>query len=101
MRSLPVLRVLFCAGLSIFFLSQISILAAPQTSPVSGDDVYHKRCASCHDPAGSRAPTRGALQKFPAKHILRSLDFGGMRAGAGSLNAPRREAVAIFLGTGG
>jgi len=77
MKSLQVsLRVLFHVGLSIFFVSEIALFAAPQASTVSGADVYQKRCASCHDQAGSSAPTREALQKLPAKHILRAMDFG-------------------------
>ena len=68
------LRALSSVGLSIFFLLEISAFAVPQAPAVSGADVYQKRCASCHDKAGSNAPTRDALQKLPAKHILRSLD---------------------------
>jgi len=89
-----------CAGLSTFFLSAISAFAAPQAAPISGADVYQKRCASCHDKAGSNAPTREALQKLPAKHILRSLDFGVMMGIAGPMKRPEREAVASYLGTG-
>src|SRR6202008_1411841 len=89
-----------CAGLSAFFLSAISAFAAPQAAPISGADVYQKRCASCHDKAGSNAPTREALQKLPAKHILRSLDFGVMMGIAGPMKRPEREAVASYLGTG-
>jgi polyvinyl alcohol dehydrogenase (cytochrome) len=93
-------RVVLCAGLSIFFVSEISVFAAPQTATVSGVEVYQKRCASCHDQAGSRAPAREVLQKLPAKHILRALDFGVMMGVAGPLKRPEREAVASFLGTG-
>jgi polyvinyl alcohol dehydrogenase (cytochrome) len=101
MRSLQIpLRVLFCAGLSVLFLSKISVDAAPQGSPVSGPAVYQKRCASCHDQADSHAPKREALQKFSAKHILRSLDFGMMMGVSGPMKRDEREAVASFLGTG-
>src|SRR5580700_6859575 len=70
--------------------------AAPS---VSGADVYQKRCASCHDQAGSRAPSRDALQKLSAARILRTLDFGLMMAVAYPINRAEREAVANFLGT--
>ena len=93
-------RLVLCAGLSIFLVSEISVFAAPQTATVSGVDVYQKRCASCHDQAGSRAPMREVLQKLPAKHILRALDFGVMMGVAGPMKRPEREAVASFLGTG-
>jgi polyvinyl alcohol dehydrogenase (cytochrome) len=93
--------VLSCVWLSIFCLSTTSASAVPQAASVSGAEVYQKRCASCHDQAGSNAPTREAIQKLPAKHILRSLDFGVMMGVAGPLKRPEREAVATFLGSGG
>src|ERR1700722_2888864 len=71
----------------------------PATSSVSGDDVYQKRCATCHDQAGARAPSRDALQKFSAARILRTLDFGLMMAVAYPINRAEREAVANYLGT--
>ena len=53
----------------------------------------------CHDQAGSRAPSRDALQKLSAARILRTLDFGLMMAVAYPINRAEREAVANFLGT--
>ncbi|HSZ18454.1 MAG TPA: PQQ-binding-like beta-propeller repeat protein [Candidatus Acidoferrum sp.] len=74
--------------------------ASPTAPPtISGADVYQKRCASCHDQAGSRAPSRDALQKLSAARILRTLDFGLMMAVAYPINRAEREAVANFLGT--
>src|SRR5580692_3915462 len=98
---LPV-RFLFCLVLAVLALSEVSALAAPQApSPaVSGSDVYQKSCASCHDQAGSRAPTKEALQKLTATHIRRSLDLGMMMGVAGPMKREEREAVATFLGTG-
>ena len=92
--------VLMCVWLTIFCLSNTSASSVPQAASVSGAEVYQKRCASCHDQAGSSAPTREAIQKLPAKHILRSLDFGVMMGVAGPLKRPERESVATFLGTG-
>ena len=94
------IRVLSCVCLTIFLLSEISVFAAPQANPVSGPEVYQKRCASCHDQVGSRVPTRETLQKMPAKRILRALDFGLMMGVAGPMKREEREAVASFLGTG-
>jgi len=94
----------FCLGLTIFFpvffLANMSAFAEPQATSVSGAEVYQQRCASCHDKAGSNAPSRDAMQKFSAKHILRSLDFGEMMGVAGPLKREEREAVAGFLGKG-
>ena len=92
--------VLSCVWLTIFCLPATSASTVPQAASVSGAEVYQKRCASCHDKASSNVPTRDALEKLPAKHILRSLDFGVMMGVAGPLKRPEREAVATFLGTG-
>jgi polyvinyl alcohol dehydrogenase (cytochrome) len=77
--------------------------SAPSTSPAapspSGEDVYQKRCARCHDQEGSRAPSKDALQKLSSTRILRTLDFGLMMAVAYPINRADREAVANFLGT--
>jgi polyvinyl alcohol dehydrogenase (cytochrome) len=89
------------------FIGAIPAAAAQNSAPtppstpssVSGADVYQKRCASCHDQAGSRAPSRDALQKLSAARILRTLDFGLMMAVAYPINRAEREAVANFLGT--
>jgi len=80
--------------------AQNSAASSPAASPPApGADVYQKRCASCHDQAGSRAPTRDALQKLSAARILRTLDFGLMMAVAYPINRADREALANFLGT--
>src|SRR6266851_9949842 len=100
-------RLCFPIVLFVGFLCAIQAAAAqnpapvsPSASPlVSGADVYQKRCASCHDQAGSRAPSRDALQKLSAARILRTLDFGLMMAVAYPIKREEREAVANFLGT--
>jgi polyvinyl alcohol dehydrogenase (cytochrome) len=80
--------------------AQNSTPTAPSApSSLSGADVYQKRCASCHEQAGSRAPSKDALQKLSAARILRTLDFGLMMAVAYPINRAEREAVANFLGT--
>jgi len=97
----------FHVAIFTLFLSAIPVSAAQNSTPaaasapssVSGADVYQKRCASCHDQAGSRAPSRDALQKLSAARILRTLDFGLMMAVAYPINRADREAVANFLGT--
>jgi polyvinyl alcohol dehydrogenase (cytochrome) len=95
-----VIQLLVYGGIAVLFLPRGATLAAPQTNPVSGADVYQKRCASCHDKAGSTAPPRDALQKFSADHIRRSLDFGVMMGIAGPMKREEREAVATYLGMG-
>jgi polyvinyl alcohol dehydrogenase (cytochrome) len=101
----------FCVSLSIlpFLIGTISAAAAQNpaagsstalaAASVSGADVYQKRCARCHDQAGSRAPSRDALQKLSAARIMRTLDFGLMMAVAYPIKREEREAVANYLGT--
>src|ERR1700674_1578795 len=93
---IPMLAVFLCAVPAA--AAQNSAPAPPSApSSVSGADVYQKRCASCHDQAGSRAPSRDALQKLSAARILRTLDFGLMMAVAYPIKREEREAVANFL----
>src|SRR5512135_3590291 len=80
-------------------LALLMIVAAlPVGAAVSGEAVYQKRCASCHDSAGERIPPRDALKQLSVARILRTLDFGVMVNIAYVLNREEREAVATFLG---
>lgn len=99
----------FCVSFSMLaYLAAAMPVAAGQNPPnastvssaaPSGAEVYQKRCATCHEQAGSRAPSRDALQKLSAARILRTLDFGLMMAVAYPINRADREAVANYLGT--
>lgn len=68
---------------------------------VSGEAVFQRRCASCHDSAAERIPPRAALQQLTSARILRVLDFGTMMSMAYPLSREEREAVAAFLGKPG
>ncbi len=85
------------AAISVLTLTVIPAVAAP----VSGEDVYRRRCAACHDSAAERVPPRDALKQLPASRILRALDFGVMINVAGPMTRDEREAVAAFLGIDG
>jgi len=71
-----------------------------QAAEPSGEAVYAKYCAACHDQVGARIPTHEALAKMSAARILRTLDFGLMMSIAYPIRRDEREAVAKFLGTG-
>lgn len=78
----------------------ITILTTPAAlAAASGEEVYTKRCASCHDQTNPRIPPRESLKKIPATRILKVLDFGVMMQIAYQMSRPDREAVAKFLGT--
>ena len=65
---------------------------------VSGEAVYQKHCARCHEMATPRVPHREALMQMSASRILRSMDFGSMMALSYRLRRNEREAVAAYLG---
>src|SRR5438128_1919585 len=83
-----------------FALSTLApaLSAAP---PVSGEAVYQKICAACHDSGNPRVPPRDELKKFSATRILRAMDFGVMNNVATKLRQDEREAVANYLGVPG
>ena len=86
-----------------FIAALLSLVAAQfaPAAPVSGDALYQKRCAACHDSAAERVPPRDALKKMSVARILRALDFGAMINIAGPMTREEREAVATFLGVAG
>jgi polyvinyl alcohol dehydrogenase (cytochrome) len=65
----------------------------------SGEAVYTRRCASCHDQLNPRIPPKASLQKLPATRIVRALDTGAMMAIAFTMHRDDRLAVAAYLGT--
>jgi polyvinyl alcohol dehydrogenase (cytochrome) len=75
-----------------------ALVALPSLAAVSGEAVYQRRCAGCHDSGAERTPPRGALEQLSVARILRTLDFGVMINIAYVLNREEREAVANYLG---
>jgi len=84
-----------------FLAFVISATAAAAQAP-SGEAVYTRRCAACHDkPADGRTPAVNTLRAMTATRILRTLDFGAMMTIAYQLRRDERDAVASFLGKPG
>ena len=81
------------------FLVPLVIWATPLHAASSGEAVYLKRCAVCHDQVNERIPPRSVLQKMPAARIVRALDVGAMMAVGFTLSREDRMAVASYLGT--
>jgi polyvinyl alcohol dehydrogenase (cytochrome) len=73
-------------------------LALPASAAVSGEAVYQRRCAGCHDSGREGTPPRDALKQLSVARILRTLDFGVMINIAYVLDREERDAVAHFLG---
>ena len=76
----------------------LAAAALPSAAAVSGEAVYLKRCAACHDSGREGTPPREALKQLSVARILRTLDFGVMINIAYVLDREEREAVARFLG---
>src|SRR6516165_2599860 len=83
---------------AVFLTLLMAALPLHVEAAVSGEAVYQKRCASCHDSANERTPPREALKQLSVQRILRTLDFGVMINVAYVLSRDEREAVANFLG---
>ncbi|MGD0135555.1 MAG: PQQ-binding-like beta-propeller repeat protein [Bryobacteraceae bacterium] len=76
----------------------VVLAALPCAAAVSGEAVYQRRCAACHDHATETIPPRDALKQLSVARILRTLDFGVMINVANIMNREEREAVANYLG---
>src|SRR5205807_4406408 len=76
------------------------LLGTGNAAEPSGEAVYGKYCAGCHDQTGARIPTRAALTNLSPARILRTLDFGAMMSIAYPMRRDERDAVARFLGQG-
>ena len=85
----------------VLSLALLAMPAVAAAQPPSGEAVYKMRCASCHDNADGRTPSRAVLQAMTPSRILRTLDFGAMMTIAYPLRRDEREAVARFLGKPG
>ena len=79
-------------------LALLAATALPSAAAVSGEAVYQKRCAACHDSGREGIPPRAALKQLSVARILRTLDFGVMINIAYVITRDEREAVANFLG---
>ena len=83
-----------------FIICAVTATASGQS--VSGETVYQRRCAACHEkPADGRTPSVDTLKAMTSSRILRTLNFGAMMTIAYQLRNDEREAVATFLGKPG
>jgi polyvinyl alcohol dehydrogenase (cytochrome) len=85
----------------LFVLATLANTSPAFAQSASGEAVYQRYCAACHEQLTARIPHRDALQKMSATRIMRTLDFGLMMSIAYPMRRDEREAVAAFLGTKG
>jgi polyvinyl alcohol dehydrogenase (cytochrome) len=74
--------------------------AQTQAPAATGEAVFGKYCATCHDNPDGRIPPRDALKAMSPQRILRTLDFGLMMSIAYPIKREDRLAVANYLGGG-
>jgi polyvinyl alcohol dehydrogenase (cytochrome) len=72
---------------------------APKAVLISsrGETVFRQTCASCHEPAIGRAPSREQLATFTPERIVESLTSGAMQPMAATLTGPDVRSVATYL----
>ncbi len=89
--------VLFSSGTAHAADSAFSAISKT-VNAVDGKAIYEKQCASCHDNAGGRTPTRTMLNELSANSIVTSLETGAMRViGQWNMDGSQRVAVAEYL----
>jgi len=71
--------------------------AAPAEAPHSGEAVYLKHCAECHDKTVYKSPSRLFISMIGARNVLASMTSGSMIEQASMLDDADREAIAEFL----
>jgi polyvinyl alcohol dehydrogenase (cytochrome) len=75
-----------------FFLPSILSAQTP-----SGEALYKRSCASCHDAGVNRAPMRDAFQLMAPERVLAAMEGGAMTTMANGRTAVERRAIAEFL----
>jgi polyvinyl alcohol dehydrogenase (cytochrome) len=63
----------------------------------NGEPAFKERCASCHDPAVGRAPSRAELEGRSAEDVYDAITIGPMAPMAQGLDQAQLYAIAYFL----
>src|SRR5947208_7097942 len=65
--------------------------------PVAGEPIFKAKCASCHEPAIGRAPTRELLAGRSPEEVYDALTIGAMKPMAEGLSDAQLYGVVRFL----
>jgi polyvinyl alcohol dehydrogenase (cytochrome) len=80
--------------LAALFVSSVLCSAAPAQN---AGELFKQNCASCHDAAVERIPSRDALKLMTPERVLAAIESGPMKPMAGKLSPAERRAIAEFL----
>ena len=75
-----------------------SLQRTPSVPAISGEELYKKRCAACHDGPVARAPHKIVFPLLGPEHVLASMNEGIMQTQAAGLTKPEKTALAEYLG---
>ncbi len=102
---------IFMVSISCAVATFAQVIAAPPASTKSasaaaqivahGADLFKARCASCHDPAIDRAPSKTALARRFPDDIATALKSGVMQPMAADLSDEDIHSIATYLGADG
>ena len=91
----------FASLLAVLGAGVVGLGSAPAwaqgASQAEGEALFKQRCASCHEPAQDRAPSRGALSARPASELTEALSEGVMAAMAEGLSGNQIQSVVRYL----
>lgn len=80
-------------SVTLAFVSAAVLIAQEQ----SGDSLYQKNCAQCHDAGVGRAPSRDALRAMRPEQVLAAMETGPMISMAVNIPVDGRRAIASFI----
>jgi len=72
-------------------------VAIDAPAPHPGESVYLDNCASCHDKAVYKTPSRLFISMMGARNVLSAMNGGLMAEQAAGLDDVNRKAIAEFL----
>jgi polyvinyl alcohol dehydrogenase (cytochrome) len=73
------------------------LVAAAPARAQDGAVLFKEYCATCHEAADSRAPTRDVLGQMRPEQILQALEKGAMKTQAAERSRAQRRALAEYL----
>ncbi|MDB5451990.1 MAG: putative quinoprotein decanol dehydrogenase, partial [Caulobacteraceae bacterium] len=82
-------------GLAILMANATS---APAQPGIDAEALFKERCATCHEPATERAPTRADMAQRPVAQLVDIMTNGPMAPMAAGLSAGQIQALAAHLG---